>query len=405
MLGAALASGLCSSGVDVVALGVAPTPAVARAVRVGGFGLGFVVSASHNPAPDNGIKLIGPNGGKLPDQQELAIERLMDEPIDARPIGAQVGVLAKGSEALDEYAAFLESLVPERLDGMRIAVDCAHGAAFEIAPQMLRRLGAEVFAVGIAPDGLNINGEGGATKPQTVQDLTVEAECHVGVAFDGDADRAVFSDEKGNLINGDRMIAAWAMHWQSEGMLEPPVVVGTVMSNMGFESYLSTLGIQLERAAVGDKYVSERIAATGAKIGGEQSGHIILPRHGPTGDGLVTTLEFLRVLRAREVYSSAFTEAFPNWPQLLLNVEVARREGWNEGPKVKSALAAAEQAVAGSGRLNVRASGTQPMIRVMVEASDGDLRDTLAKDILDAMAEEIGGKLYSRVDLTYALGD
>lgn len=405
MLGAALASGFCSVGVDVITLGVVPTPTVSHVVRGGGFGLGCVISASHNPAPDNGIKLFGPDGGKLPDALELAIEGLIDEPPADRPTGRAVGMLLADRSGVDAYLDFLVSLVPERLDGMRVALDCAHGAAFELAPEVLRRLGAEVVLTGAEPDGNNINAEGGATKPETVQSLTVERGCHVGVAFDGDADRAVFSDEMGQLINGDRTIGAWAAHWQSEGMLEPPVVVGTVMSNMGFEAYLASLGIKLERAPVGDKYVSERIRATGARVGGEQSGHIIFPQHGPTGDGLATMLEFLRVLRDRECLASAVTAAYENWPQLLVNVEVESRDTWNEGPLVRATLAEAEEALQGYGRLNVRASGTQPMIRVMVEAEDSALRDAWANRIVDAMAQEARGKVYSRVDLTHALGD
>lgn len=405
MLGAALGAGFCSVGIDVVVLGVVPTPTVSFVAKTGGFGLGCVISASHNPAPDNGIKLIGPNGGKLPDEQELAIEAMMDKPCEDRPTGAGVGYLQSSRAGVESYLAFLESLVPERLDGMRVAVDCAHGAAYELAPEVLRRLGAEVVLAGAQPDGNNINAEGGATKPETVQALVRSACCHVGVAFDGDADRAVFSDEQGKLINGDRTIAAWAAHWQAEGMLEPPIAVGTVMSNMGVEAYLKSLGITLERAPVGDKYVSERIQATGAKIGGEQSGHIIFPQHGPTGDGLATMLEFLRVLRDRECLASAVTGAFDNWPQLLVNVQIDERDGWSDRAGVKAALAEATAQIGNRGRVNVRASGTQPMIRVMVEADSYELRDREAERILAAMASELGGRVYSRVDLTHALGD
>lgn len=405
MLGAALASGFCSVGVDVVVLGVVPTPTVSHAARTGGFGLGCVISASHNPAPDNGIKLLGPNGGKLPDEKELAIETIIDEAPTTRPTGGAVGYLESGRSAIDAYLDYLEAMVPERLDGMRVAVDCAHGAAYELAPEILRRLGADVVVAGDRPDGVNINAEGGATKPEAIQKLTVDSGCHVGVAFDGDADRAVFSDELGKLINGDRTIAAWAAHWQTEGLLDPPVVVGTVMSNMGVEAYLEGLNIRLERAPVGDKYVSERISATGAKVGGEQSGHIIFPQHGPTGDGLATMLEFLRVLRDRECLASAVSNAFENWPQLLLNIQVDDLVGWSDKPRTSEALQAAQSRVGSRGRVNVRASGTQPMIRVMVEADSYDLRDSLADQIFSAMADELGGKVYSRVDLTHALGD
>lgn len=405
MLWAALASGFCSVGVDVTILGVVPTPTVSFAVRTAGFGLGCVISASHNPAPDNGIKLIGPTGAKLPDDVELAIEGLIDEGPSSRPTGGGVGSLISDRGIVEDYIEHLLAMLPERLDGMRVAVDCSEGAAYEIAPEVLRRLGAEVVLTGCDPDGMNINASGGATKPETIQKFTVDNACHVGVAFDGDADRVIFSDEQGRLINGDRTIGAWAAHWQSEGMLEPPIVVGTVMSNMGFERYVQSLGIVLERAPVGDKYVSERIKVTGAKIGGEQSGHIIFPNHGPTGDGLATMLEFLRVLRDRECLASVVTDAYQNWPQLLMNIQVREREGWGDGPLMKEALEGAAHAIGNRGRVNVRASGTQPMIRVMVEADSYELRDAEASRILAAMEAELDGKVYSRVDLTHALGD
>lgn len=402
MLGAALAAGFCASGVDVVTLGIVPTGLVSFAARTGDFGLGAVISASHNPAPDNGVKLIGHDGRKLPDEVEATIEGLMDA--DApRPEGGAVGWLEASRAVIDSYLAYLEAIVPERLDGMRIAVDGAHGAAYELGPEILRRLGAELIVAGHLPDGMNINAEGGATKPRTVQDATREGGAHVGIAFDGDADRAVFADSQGRLINGDRTMAIWANHWRQE--LEPATLVGTVMSNGGFEAYLRREGVALERAAVGDKHVAARMADTGARLGGEQSGHLIFAERGPTGDGLITALELLRVLR-REGRSAA--EAFGDydaWPQLLVNVTVADRATWNAGPKVATALTEGDARLAGRGRLVVRASGTQPMIRVMVEADDESLRDDVAESIVSAMEAEAGGKVYGRVDLTHALGD
>lgn len=402
MLGAALAAGFCSSGVDVVTLGIVPTGLVSYAARTGDFGLGAVISASHNPAPDNGVKLIGHDGRKVPDEDESTIESLMDVS-PAQPEGGAVGWLEARRDVIEEYLASLESIVPERLDGMRIAVDGAHGAAFELGPEILRRLGAELIVAGHRPDGMNINAEGGATKPRTIQDATRSSGATVGVAFDGDADRAVFADSAGRLINGDRTMAIWANHWRAE--IAPPTLVGTVMSNGGFEAYLEREGITLERAPVGDKHVAARMAATGARLGGEQSGHLIFAGRGPTGDGLITALELLRVLK-REGRTAA--EAFGDyeaWPQLLVNVTVADRGTWNEGPKVANALAEGEARLAGRGRLVVRASGTQPMIRVMVEADEERLRDDVAESIVSAMQAEAGGKVYGRVDLTHALGD
>lgn len=401
MLGAALASGFCSVGVDVVVIGVAPTPTVSYIARTGDFGMGCIISASHNPAPDNGIKLVGHDGKKLPDEVELGIEGWMEKALDSRPEGGQVGYLESTREGVEAYLEFLETIVPERLDGMKVAIDAAHGAAYELAPAILARLGAQVSITGVSPDGMNINADGGATKPETIQAFTKETGSAVGVAFDGDADRAIFSDEQGRLINGDRTIGIWAVHHQ----VQPAVVVGTIMSNGGFEAYLTQRGIKLERTPVGDKYVAQRITETDAKVGGEQSGHIIFPNRQPTGDGLVTMLELLRVLKLEDRPTSSFYDEYEPWPQVLVNVEVADRATWNQGVRVSEVLGASEKALEGRGRLNVRASGTQPMIRIMVEADEYDLRDKVAADVLAALEAEAGGRVYSKVDLTYALGD
>ncbi|HTQ11287.1 MAG TPA: phosphoglucosamine mutase, partial [Fimbriimonadaceae bacterium] len=364
MLESAVSAGLCSTGISVLCLGVAPTPAVSYIARTGPFGLGVILSASHNPAPDNGIKFVGHNGKKLSDDSEEEIEGLAGKEFP-RPTGGLVGPILRDERPLLGYLDMLVQIVPERLDGMRIAVDCAHGAAAMLAPEALRRLGAEVFTTGDEPDGLNINAEGGATKPERIQNLTVEIGADVGVSFDGDADRAIFSDEKGRLINGDRTIGIWAVHQQRRRELEPAVVVGTVMSNGGFEQYLSLRGIRLERTPVGDKYVAQKIEETGALIGGEQSGHIIFPHRGPTGDGLITMLELLRVFKTEARPVSSFFNEYEPWPQMLVNVEVADRESWRSGERVQSAIAESEEALRGHGRINVRPSGTQPLVRVM----------------------------------------
>lgn len=401
MLGAALASGFCSMGVDVVVLGVAPTPAVVYTARTGDFSMGVIISASHNPAPDNGIKLVGHDGRKLSDEVELEIESYFTREVTDRPTGSAIGYLESSRSEIEGYLQFLEEIVPERLDGMRVAVDGAHGAAYELGPAILARLGANVALMGVHPDGNNINEEGGATKPESIQKFTVETGSEIGVAFDGDADRAVFSDNKGRLINGDRTIGLWAHHHQ----VEPKAVVGTVMSNGGFEAFMQSTGIRLERTPVGDKYVAQKIAEIGAKIGGEQSGHIIFPERQPTGDGLVTMLEVLRVLKQSGKTSAEFVEAYDPWPQILINVEVADRATWNQSAAVQESLALAESRLGGHGRLNVRASGTQPMIRVMVEADSYELRDEVAGSVLSALEANAGAKVYSRVDLTHALGD
>ncbi len=406
MLGAALASGLCSVGVDVTALGVVPTPTVSFAARTLGYGLGAIISASHNPAPDNGIKLVGHDGRKLPDEVESDIERRMEAESDSvRPVGGQVGALETDRSAVEAYLDALVHLVPERLDGMSVAMDAAHGAAYELGPEVLIRLGAEVVLTGAEPDGMNINAEGGATKPEHIGKVTLKTESEVGVAFDGDADRAVFCDERGRLINGDRTIGIWSGHWQRHGKLDPRIVVGTVMCNGGFERFLEGRGVALERTPVGDKYVARRLEETRARIGGEPSGHIIFPEHGPTGDGLVTMLELLRVLRREGRPASAFYEDYTSWPQVLINVAVARRDGWEDAQAVRAAMVRGEALLDGRGRIVVRASGTQPMIRVMVEADAYAIRDEVADAIVDAMRSDLGGEIYSKVDLTHALGD
>lgn len=404
MLGAAFAAGLCAEGIDVTALGVVPTGGVSYVVRSGSHSIGAVISASHNPAPDNGIKLFAGDGRKIEDEAEVAIESFLDSSAN-RKTGEGVGYLENDRSALGGYRDMLVSLVPEGLSGMKVALDAAHGSAYELGVEVLRALGATVFSTGCDPNGMNINAEGGATKPGNIAEFTQNSQAEVGVAFDGDADRAVFCDEKGRLINGDRTMAIWAAFWKEQGKLSPAKVVGTVMSNGGFAQHLADQGIELIRAAVGDKYVSEAMTAHGAKIGGEQSGHLIFMDLGPTGDGLITMLEFLRVLRLMGQPASALYEAFENWPQVLLNLELPERDGWSANPTVGSVLKEAEAVLANDGRLNVRPSGTMPMVRVMVEAREEAKRDRVAEMIFRAMETEAGARLHSRVDLTHALGD
>ncbi|MDA1276285.1 MAG: phosphoglucosamine mutase [Verrucomicrobia bacterium] len=405
MLGAALASGFCSAGIEVMSLGIVPTGCVSFVTRTGAYGMGSVISASHNPAPDNGIKLIGHDGRKLPDEAEEIIEALMANLPDERPVGAGVGDLVTSREEVARYMDYLETLVPESLEGIRVTVDGAHGAAYELGPEIFRRLGANVDVIGCKPDGMNINSEGGATKPHAIQGFTKAEKPHLGVSFDGDADRVVFSDEQGRLINGDRTLGLWCAHWRKCGGLEPPLVVGTLMTNGGFEKYMAEQGIRLERTAVGDKYVSAKLIELDAKVGGEQSGHIIFSRRGPTGDGLITALEVLRVIKREGRSASEFYGDFENWPQLLVNVSLPSRDGWNQNEEIVAALKHAETAIEGHGRVMVRASGTQPMVRVMVEADCSALRDKVADSIVGAMERALAGKVYSRVDLTYSLGE
>jgi phosphoglucosamine mutase len=403
MLEAALSAGFAAYGVDVDLLGIAPTPLVSYATRTGRARMGIVVSASHNPAPDNGIKFMGHDGRKLPDETEFRIEQLMTATAE-RPTGAGVGLIAPAAALTEAYLEFLMAQLPERLDGMRVVVDGANGAAYELGPEVLRRLGAEVIAINVDPaDGMTINATGGATKPKVVQAATADAQAHVGVAFDGDADRVIFSDGNGNLINGDRTIALWAAHEHAQGQLNPPIVVGTVMSNGGVESYLTGLGIQFERTDVGDKYVAQRLLSTGARVGGEQSGHIIFPAYGPTGDGLTTMLQVLRVLRVSGRTASEVYQDFDNRPQCLVNIRVDSKEGLAE--LIADELSTAVEKAGENGRINVRPSGTSPLIRVMVEAESFALRDEIAAGLVTVITAGLGGHVEETVDLTYALGD
>lgn len=405
MLGAAAAAGFCSAGVDAQILGIVPTGCISHAARFGGFGLGVVISASHNPAPDNGIKILAHTGKKASPEVESFIESNLGASVKGRPTGGEVGNLIQDRAPIEAYLQWLIAQVPQGLAGMKIAVDGSNGAAYELGVDMFRRLGAEIVATGTSPDGMNINAGCGATHPQTIQELTKESGAVFGVAFDGDADRAVFADSQGRLINGDRTMGIWCVHQKATDGLNPPVVVGTVMSNGGFEAYLRDHGIRLERAEVGDKYVSAKLDELGGKVGGEQSGHIVFRELAPTGDGLLTALEFAKVLQESGQTAAEAFEGFENWPQLLVNLLVDRKEGWNSNPNVQRAISDAEEQLTGHGRLNVRASGTQPILRVMVESETIALRDDVSNDLVAAILSELGGSIYSRVDLTHALGD
>lgn len=407
MLGAALAAGFCSAGCEVSAVGVLPTGGVSYLVRTTEFVLGAVISASHNPAPDNGIKLIGTTGRKVAADFEAAIQSRMESgwKNEDSPMGGDIGRIDQTPGQTEPYRRFLLSTVPEGLGGLRVAVDASNGAAYELGSWIFRELGAEVVETGNTPDGMNINAEGGATKPHTIQSLAQQQRSDLGVAYDGDADRAVFSTGSGALINGDRMMAIWSVYWKQQGSLRPASVVGTVMSNSGFETYLREQGIELIRTSVGDKYVAQTLDETGGQIGGEQSGHIIFPEYGPTGDGLITALQLARVLKRSGSSLDALSQAFHNWPQRLVNVQLDRKEGWENDPQVLAASSRVEAQLVGQGRLSLRASGTQPIVRVMVEAQDEALRDQVIDQVVQALLESRGGKIYSDVELTHALGD
>jgi phosphoglucosamine mutase len=373
MLEPALTAGFTSVGMDVVLLGPVPTPAVGMLTRSLRADLGVMISASHNPFQDNGIKLFGPDGYKLSDEVERAIEERLngDGAGDLAPAG-ELGRARRLDDALGRCIEFAKSAFPRRLrlEGLKIVVDCAHGAAYKVAPAVLYELGAEVLPMGVSPDGFNINRDCGATAPAAMQASVVEQGADLGVALDGDADRVILSDEQGNVIDGDQVMALIAEDWLESGRLAKPGVVATVMSNLGLEHYLKALGLGLERTPVGDRYVLEHMRRHGFNIGGEQSGHIILGDYGTTGDGLVAALQVLAVLVSGNKVASEALRVFTPFPQLLRNVRCPAT-ALDRG-EVRSTIAAAEAELGDAGRLVIRPSGTEPVVRVMAEGEDLD---------------------------------
>ncbi|HYW16391.1 MAG TPA: phosphoglucosamine mutase [Allosphingosinicella sp.] len=385
MMETALISGFTSVGMDVVMVGPVPTPAVAMLTRSMRADLGVMISASHNPYTDNGIKLFGPDGYKLSDEDESAIERLLEQApnlVDAPLIGRS----RKIEDARGRYIHFAKSTFPEelRLDGLKIVVDCANGAAYQVAPSALWELGAEVIAMGVTPNGLNINDGCGSTAPAALQARVVEEGAHIGIALDGDADRLIIVDEAGRIVDGDQLMALIAVFFAKRGLLEGDGVVATVMSNLGLERFLAANGLELVRTQVGDRYVLEAMRERGFNVGGEQSGHIILSDHSTTGDGLVAALQVLACLVEDGRPASEMLHQFDPLPQLLKNV---RFEGGAplETDGVKSAIASAEQRLQGVGRLVIRKSGTEPLIRVMAEGED----EKMVEEVVDSICEAV----------------
>jgi phosphoglucosamine mutase len=385
MMETAMISGFTSVGMDVVMVGPVPTPAVAMLTKSMRADLGVMISASHNAYVDNGIKLFGPDGYKLSDEDETAIEALManEPPLAAAP---DIGRSRKIEDARGRYIHFAKSTFPEeyRLDGIRIVVDCANGAAYQVAPSALWELGADVVTMGVNPNGLNINDGCGSTAPQALQAKVVEEGADIGIALDGDADRLIVVDEKGALVDGDQMMALIASDWARRGLLKGGSVVATVMSNLGLERHLADRGIGLVRTQVGDRYVLEEMRRGGYNVGGEQSGHIILSDHATTGDGLVASLQVLAALVETGRPASEVLHQFDALPQLLKNVRFNGGAPLESG-SVKKAIAHAEARLAGSGRLLIRKSGTEPLIRVMAEGEDPALVEQVVDDICAAV--------------------
>ena len=387
MLEPALTAGFISVGMDVVLVGPLPTPAVAMLTRTLRADLGVMISASHNPFEDNGIKLFGPDGYKLSDDVEREIERKMDGDLsEGRAAPAALGRAMRLADAPGRYIEHVKNTIPERrtLDGLKVVVDCANGAAYKVAPTVLAELGAEVIAIGVDPDGTNINKECGSTFPMRMQEDVVRHGADVGIALDGDADRLVMADETGRIIDGDQLMAVIAESWQREGRLKGGGVVATVMSNLGFERYLQGIGLSMHRTQVGDRYVVEHMVAKGYNLGGEQSGHIVLTDYCTTGDALVAALQALAVFAERQRPVSQAARFFEPMPQLLRNVRY-RGGAPLEDAEVQRTVEAARLRLGDGGRVLVRNSGTEPLIRVMVEGLDEALVAAVAEDIAGAV--------------------
>jgi len=385
MMESALVAGFTSVGMDVIMTGPLPTPAIALLTREMRADLGVMISASHNLFPDNGIKLFGPDGLKLSDDAESAIERLIEGEIPlAAP--AEIGRARRIEDARGRYIHAVKQSVASdvRFDGLKVVVDCANGAAYQVAPSAIWELGAQVITLGVEPNGLNINDGVGSTAIEALQSRVVEESADIGIALDGDADRLIVVDEKGRVVDGDQIMALIASRMHEKGVLRGGGVVATVMSNLGLERYLAGIGLTLERTRVGDRYVLERMKQGGFNVGGEQSGHMILLDHGTTGDGTVAALRVLTSLVRAQRPASEILHLFDPVPQLLKNV---RYEGGAplEDARVKAAIAAAESDLAGKGRLVIRASGTEPVIRVMAEGDD----PTRVERIVDAVCEAV----------------
>src|SRR6476661_3852605 len=386
MMESAMVAGFTSVGMDVVLLGPMPTPAVAMLTRSMRADIGVMISASHNAFADNGIKLFGPDGYKLSDEDEMAIEgRLEKGPELAK--SELIGRARRIDDARGRYIHFAKSTFPEhlRLDGLKVVVDCANGAAYHVAPEALWELGAEVVPLGVSPNGLNINEGCGSTHPQTLQETVVASGADIGLALDGDADRLIVVDEKGEKVDGDQLMALIALGLKARGELRGDAVVATVMSNLGLERKLKQHDIGLIRTAVGDRYVLEEMRKTGCNVGGEQSGHIILTDHATTGDGLVAGLQVLAALVEAEAPASELLRQFEPLPQLLKNVRFSGDAQPLETDSVRKRIAAAEGELEGRGRLVIRKSGTEPLIRVMAEGDDAAVVERLVDDICEAV--------------------
>jgi len=381
----ALTAGFTSTGMDVYLLGPVPTPAVGVLTRSMRADVGVMISASHNSYLDNGIKFFGPEGFKLSDKVELEIEKLLDDEIEYAA-SENIGMAKRIDDALGRYMEFAKSAFPRKklLNGLKVVVDCANGAAYKAAPIVLWELGAEVISIGVNPDGYNINKDCGSTHPQNAAKVVLEHNADVGICLDGDADRLILIDNKGNIADGDQLMGLIASQWSSKGKLANNTLVATVMSNMGLERYLNTLDIKLLRTNVGDRYVVEAMRKFGYNLGGEQSGHIVMTDYATTGDGLMAALQFLNALVESKCTSSELIKVFEPMPQLLRNVRLNNSESL-DNLKVKESIKAGEDAFGDIGRILIRKSGTEPLLRVMGECEDPKLLKAVIGNIVETV--------------------
>ncbi|MFZ5905883.1 MAG: phosphoglucosamine mutase [Nitrospirota bacterium] len=389
MIESALTSGICSMGMSVTLVGPLPTPGIAFLTRTLRLDAGIVISASHNPFEDNGIKLFSSKGFKLPDEIEKRIEGLVrDEGLSGKRVrGNEIGKAYRLDDATGRYIEYIKSTIPKgmTLEGIKVVIDSANGAAYKTTPWLFRELGAEVISVHDRPDGVNINAGCGALHIETLRKAVKTHKAHAGIAHDGDADRTVFCDEKGHIVDGDRIMGMWADEMKRQRVLKKNTVVATVMSNIGLEKYLEKIGVRLIRTKVGDRYVAEKMIEGGYNLGGEQSGHIIFLDHNTTGDGPITALQVLSLMKKRDMTLSALAAAIRLFPQILINVPVAQKREISAVPEVVKKIKEAEAKLQGMGRILVRPSGTEPKIRVMLEGPDLKLIKKLGSTIAEVI--------------------
>jgi phosphoglucosamine mutase len=394
MLEGALVAGLLSIGAEVMRLGVISTPGVAYLTKALGAQAGVMISASHNPVADNGIKFFGPDGFKLSDEQEAEIEQLLDAPEDRlpRPIGADLGQVNDYFEGGQKYLQYLKQTVDEDFSGIHVALDCAHGATSSLATYLFADLDANISTMGASPNGLNINDGVGSTHPEALAKFVLEKGADVGLAFDGDGDRLIAVDEKGNIVDGDQIMYICGKYLKEQGRLKHGTIVSTVMSNLGFYKALEEHNIRSVQTAVGDRYVVEEMKKNGYNLGGEQSGHIIFLDYNTTGDGLLTGLQLVNIMKITEKPLSELAAEMKKFPQVLVNIRVTDKHHVTDNEKVKQVIAEVESEMNGNGRVLVRPSGTEPLVRVMVEAPTEESCQAYVNRIAEVVREEMGLK-------------